>query len=298
MIEIKNLTKEYEGKKVVDELSLSVKKGSIFGFLGPNGAGKTTTIKMIVGLSGPTSGDISVGYRSDKVENSLTSSANKRYIDKSIIGYMPEDPYFYDRLIAKEFLSFMADLFPAPMSFRAILSPPTGGSKEARNPNTKSILSKISPTTSLGRNDRISELLKTVGLGGAANQKIGNFSKGMKQRLGLAQAIINDPEYLFLDEPLDGLDPIGRLEFKKIILDLKNKGKTIFFNSHVLSDVEEICDEIGILNKGKLIYAGSVKKFAGNDSLEKKFVEVIQNIPADKSSHSSLRAGTTGKKDE
>jgi ABC-2 type transport system ATP-binding protein len=98
----------------------------------------------------------------------------------------------------------------------------------------------------------------------------------MKQRLGLAQAIVNDPDYIFLDEPLDGLDPIGRREIKQIILDLKKRKKTIFFNSHILSDVEEICDQIGIINKGRLIYAGSIVKFRGKKTLEEKFVEVIQ----------------------
>jgi ABC-2 type transport system ATP-binding protein len=180
---------------------------------------------MIVGLSCPSSGKIEL---------------DSKKINLGQIGYMPEDPYFYDRLTAAEFLNFVKSLFP----------------------NQKTTL-------------KTKECLEMVGLEKSGNKQIYNFSKGMKQRLGLAQAIINDPEYLFLDEPLDGLDPIGRLEFKKIILSLKKQGKTIFFNSHVLSDVEEICDAIGILNHGKLIYSGSIKDFSGKESLEKKFVEII-----------------------
>jgi ABC-2 type transport system ATP-binding protein len=261
MIQIQKLTKDYCGKKVVDNLSLSVKKGTIFGFLGPNGAGKTTTIKMIVGISQPTSGKV-------KLEN--------KKIDKSIIGYMPEDPYFYDQLSAKEFLTFISNLFPSPqLSSRASNSESRDFPYRRRRPEQASASRRISPPPLGSRNDKILEILEMVGLENVDNQRIVEFSKGMKQRLGLAQAMINDPEYLLLDEPLDGLDPIGRLEFKKILLDLKKRGKTIFFNSHILSDVEEICDEIGILDKGKLVYSGSVRKFRGTKSLEQKFVEVI-----------------------
>ena len=115
-----------------------------------------------------------------------------------------------------------------------------------------------------------------MGLEDASNKMIKTYSKGMKQRLGLAQAIIHNPDYIFLDEPLDGLDPIGRIEIKKIILKLKKQGKTIFFNSHILADVEEICDQIGIINKGKLIYNGTVEKFRGKKSLEETFVQTIE----------------------
>lgn len=230
MLQIKNLTKEYGGTKVVDSLSLDVKSGVMFGFLGPNGAGKTTTMKIIVGLTEGTKGGATI----DKV-----SSQSKNV--KENIGYMPEDPYFYDHLTATEFLNFMSSLFKKPHNHETNV-----------------------------------QLLKEVGLGKATSKKIGHFSKGMKQRLGLAQALVNDPEYLFLDEPLDGLDPIGRREFKQILLSLKKKGKTIFFNSHILSDVEEICDQIGVINKGKLIYSGGVKAFCGKQSLEDAFVDKLK----------------------
>jgi ABC-2 type transport system ATP-binding protein len=180
---------------------------------------------MLVGLLKPSNGEITIEGKS--IEK-----------NKEIIGFMPEDPYFYDHLNAEEFLIFMKDLF------------------KDNHADTK-------------------KLLKLVGLEKAANQKIQEFSKGMKQRLGLAQAIVNNPYYLFLDEPLDGLDPIGRREFKEIFLKLKKEGKTIFFNSHVLSDVEEICDQIGIIDKGKLIYSGNVKTFCGKKTLEDAFVDRI-----------------------
>lgn len=229
MLQIKNLTKEYFDEKVVNKLSLEIKKGVMFGFLGPNGAGKTTTMKMLVGLSDPSDGSVKIGgINAKSVKN------------KERIGYMPEDPYFYDHLTAREFMDFMGSLF------------------KGEKPKAESL-----------------QLLELVGLKNSAEQKIGTFSKGMKQRLGLAQALVNDPEYLFLDEPLDGLDPIGRREFKKILLDLKQRGKTIFFNSHILSDVEEICDEIGIIDGGKLIYSGNVKRFCGNKSLEDAFVSKL-----------------------
>lgn len=230
MIKITNLVKKYGKETVVNDLTLSVKKGTVFGFLGPNGAGKTTTIKMIVGLSQKSSGTVEID---GKDLGNLTNRQN--------IGYMPEDPYFYDQLTAIEFLEFMAGLFK-------------------------------------GETRDIDETLELVGLKNARNQKVGTFSKGMKQRLGLAQTIINEPEYIFMDEPLDGLDPIGRLEFKKIFLKLKTEGKTIFFNSHILSDVEEICDQIGIIFNGKLIYSGNIENFCKGTSLEKKFVETINKL--------------------
>lgn len=228
MIKLENISKQYFKSLVVDDLSLNIEDGTMFGFLGPNGAGKTTTMKMIVGLSNPDQGQIEI----DKKKINTTKT-------KQIIGYMPEDPYFYDHLTALEFLNFIRNLF-----------------------DTKT----LNPT----------DIIKKVGLEHATNKKIGIFSKGMKQRLGLAQALINNPKYLFLDEPLDGLDPIGRQEFKEILLNLKKEGKTVFFNSHILADVEEICDQIGVINNGKLIYDGSIKSFCKNKTLEEAFVEKIQ----------------------
>ena len=231
MIEIKKLSKNFGDQKVVHNVNLTLPKGKIFGFLGQNGAGKTTVMKMVVGVLKPDSGSIFI----DK------QNINEKEI-KEIIGYMPEDPYFYDHLSALEFMRFVQDLFK-----------------------------RKSPL-------KIETILSLTGLGNTGKKRIANFSKGMKQRLGLAQALVNNPEYLFLDEPLDGLDPIGRKEFKEIILNLKKQGKTIFFNSHILSDVEEICDQIGIIDEGKLLYAGGVKAFRKNKSLEDAFVERITKL--------------------
>lgn len=231
MIKISKFSKFYGKDKIVDNLSLTIKTGEVFGFLGPNGAGKTTTIKMLVGLSKPDSGKISVN---DKNPSNIAN--------REEIGFMPEDPYFYDHLSGLEFLQFCGQLF-----------------QKSRSRNK----------------GYYTQILTRVGLYEARNKMQRTYSKGMKQRLGLASAIVNDPEYIFLDEPLDGLDPIGRREIKQIILDLKKRKKTIFFNSHILADVEEVCDQIGIINKGKLVYSGSVKKFAGKKSLEEAFVAAI-----------------------
>lgn len=180
-IQISKVSKTYatDGGEVysVRDLSLSIKKGGVFGFLGPNGAGKTTTMKMLVGLTQPTSGEIRIaGGSPSHIET------------RKKIGFMPESPSFYTYLSGREFLNFIASLFAIPDSQR-----------------------------------RINEVLEMVDLHGRENRHIRTYSKGMLQRLGLAQALLNDPDILFLDEPLDGLDPLGRAEVKKIFADLKKK---------------------------------------------------------------------------
>lgn len=232
MIEIRNISKDYGNGPVVDDLSLVVRDGTVFGFLGPNGAGKTTTMKMLVGLTAPDSGTIRIEGKDPH------TAANREHI-----GFMPEDPYFYDRLSGMEFLMFCGRLFK----------------KSYRNTEKK-----------------YGEILKLAGIYDARDQRISTYSKGMKQRLGFAQALVNDPAHIFLDEPLDGLDPIGRREMKLTIKKLHADGRTIFFNSHVLADVEEICHEIGVIHRGKLIYAGDVKQFCAGRTLEERFVEVIE----------------------
>lgn len=231
MIEISNLTKRYGKEIVVDNLSLTIQRGEVFGFLGQNGAGKTTTIKMIVGITTPDGGNITIG--------------GKSFRDVSMrekIGFMPEAPYFYERLTGLEFLKFCGELFKQ---------------------NKKA-------------DEEYGEILKTVGIYDARNKKISAYSKGMKQRLGFAQTMVNDPDYVFLDEPLDGLDPLGRKEIKGVIKKLKKDGKTVFFNSHILFDTEELCDKIGIIDKGKLLYGGSVRDFCQGKPLEEKFVELVE----------------------
>ena len=204
------------------------------GFLGPNGAGKTTTLKAIVGLVWATEGEI--------VINNLES---KNIQSHRHLGYMPEDPYFYEYLTGREFLVFVAEL------------------QKINKNNAK---------------EQADELLGLVGLGDETKKYVRNYSKGMRQRLGIAQALVGDPEILLLDEPLDGLDPIGRSEVKNILLDLKKQGKTILISSHILADIEELCDRVAIINKGKIIKSGKISDFIKKgQSLEKAFVKSITN---------------------
>ncbi|MDP3772021.1 MAG: ABC transporter ATP-binding protein [bacterium] len=232
MIEIRSITKRYFEDTAVDNLSLTVGKGSVFGFLGPNGAGKTTTMKMMVGLVHPDEGTILIN-----------GTTPRECVTREHIGFMPENPSFYERLTGLEFLMFCGRLFPK-----------TRFSAEAH----------------------CRTLLELLGIIEAADRPIRGYSKGMKQRLGFAQALVNEPAYLLLDEPLDGLDPIGRREMKLIIKKLRGDGTTIFFNSHILADVEEICDAIGIIHRGTLVYAGAVAPFCQGRPLEERFVAVIQ----------------------
>jgi ABC-2 type transport system ATP-binding protein len=240
-ITITNLSKTYtikSGKRhSVQGINITIPQGTVFGFLGPNGAGKTTTMKMLVGLTKPTHGHITIG------------DLPPQHIDtKRIIGFMPETPSFYLYLTGYEFLDFVADIF------------------------------------SLGaKQEVIDRLLRDVDLYHANDLYIKSYSKGMLQRLGLAQALVNDPDVLFLDEPLDGLDPLGRAHIKKIILELKSRGKTVFFNSHILSDVEEICDLVAIIDNGKIIATGSPNTITGtHKDLEDAFVHLITNNRAEK----------------
>lgn len=239
MLVIRNLTKQFyqrnEEITVVDNLSLTVKKGQVFGLIGPNGAGKTTTVKLVAGLLFPGKGKITIGgFPAGSLEA------------KRKIGFMNENPQFYYHLKAREVLEFVADLFEIE----------------------KAVATK-----------KIDVLLKEVGLKDTKELAVRKFSKGMHQRLAFAVAQINNPELLILDEPLDGLDPLGRLDFKQMILRLKKSGATIFFSSHILSDVEEICDEVAILHRGKIIAQGSPKDLvkSSKQSLEELFVRSIRN---------------------
>jgi len=221
VVEIENLTKDFSigfwrkrPIRALDELCLQVHQGEIFGFLGPNGAGKSTTIKLLMHLLHPTSGRARIlGEPVDKV------SMHQR------IGYLPENPYFYDYLTPAELLTYIGRLF---------------GIRRSDLPQ------------------KVDMLLESVGLAESRNLQLRKFSKGMVQRIGIAQALINDPEIVFLDEPMSGLDPLGRMDVRRIILSLKSRGVTVFFSSHVLPDVEALCDRIAILNKGKLQEMGAL----------------------------------------
>ncbi|HXU40224.1 MAG TPA: ABC transporter ATP-binding protein [Blastocatellia bacterium] len=244
VIELTQLTKDYETgflrkKRVraLDHLSLEVRRGEIFGFLGPNGAGKTTTLKLLMRLIYPTSGGARIlGRAIDDVET------------HSRIGYLPENPYFYDYLTGRELLDYTAALFGMPRDVIAT---------------------------------RGQELLALVGLDSArANRQLRKYSKGMLQRIGIAQALVNDPEVVFLDEPMSGLDPIGRREVRDLLLSLREQGKTVFFSSHILSDVEALCDRAAILSRGKLHRCGTVQELTGSDDSAFEVVAVGINPSA------------------
>lgn len=216
IIEISNLTKKYEEKIVVDNLSLSIAEGEIFGFLGPNGAGKTTTIKMLMGLVQPTSGSGRVcGF--DIVHQVLDVRRS--------CGVLPEPAGFYDNLTARRNLRFYASLYDI---------------------KGKELEEKVAST------------LELVGLSNAMDMKLGKYSKGMKQRFGLAQAIVHDPKVLIFDEPTAGIDPQGAMDYRKLVREMKNRGKTIMMTSHILPEVEAVCDRIGIIVGGNMKICGEV----------------------------------------
>lgn len=204
----------------LEGLDLDVLRGEIFGFIGPNGAGKTTTIKILMGLQSATAGEaqlLGVDHRLPK--------------SKARIGFLPERPYFYEHLTARELLHFYGSLFDIPTAERT---------------------------------RRIGELLERVRLERFADVPLRAYSKGMLQRAGLAQALINDPELVVMDEPMSGLDPMGRMLVRDIILEERKAGRTVFFSSHILSDVELICDRVAILVGGKLRGCGTVGELVGD----------------------------------
>jgi ABC-2 type transport system ATP-binding protein len=205
------------------ECTLQVYQGETFGLLGLNGAGKTTLLKTLLGIVKPTGGK---GFLLGKPLGDRST--------KQKIGYLPENPYFYDFLTGWELLEYTAGLFEIPKSVQK---------------------------------HRIPALLDLVGLARSAAQKkqLRQYSKGMVQRVGMAQALINDPELVFLDEPMSGLDPLGRKQMREIIISLGDAGKTVFFNSHVLTEVEQICNRVGILAQGELICCGTLGELLTND---------------------------------
>jgi ABC-2 type transport system ATP-binding protein len=222
-IEILGLEKTYmvgfwrkRPKRALQPLHLTVEDGEIFGFLGPNGAGKTTTLKMLMGLVSPTAGTARI--------------LGKDWTDpqvKAQIGFLPEQPYFYDYLTAHELLDYYGQLSGVP-------------TKE--------------------RKKRVEEVLDRVGLTDIKGIQLRKFSKGMLQRAGIAQAILHSPKLVFLDEPMSGLDPLGRREVRDLILQLQQEGKTVFFSTHILSDAEALCDRVAIINKGELRGVGAVEE--------------------------------------
>ncbi len=219
VIEVVDLAKTYRTpfrRRKVEALrgvSFRVERGEIFGFLGPNGAGKTTTIRTLMGLIAPTGGTASIfGHR-------VPSGAARQKL-----GFLPEQPYFYDYLTVGELCDLAGRLFGIDAATRKA---------------------------------RADALIDRVGLGRARTQNLKKFSKGMMQRAGLAQALMNEPDLVVLDEPMSGLDPIGRKEVRDLILELRDAGKTVFFSSHILTDVEAISDRVAIVARGKIQALGS-----------------------------------------
>lgn len=243
IITVKNLTKTYNGKKAVDNISFTVKKGEIFGFLGPNGAGKTTTIKSILGLIKVDSGEIRVnGFDIKKSEKKA----------KKKVGYLPEKVAFYDNLTALQNLLFYAKF---------------------KNVSEEECLS----------------LLEEFDLGDSINKKVGKFSKGMIQRLGMIRAIMGNPSVLILDEPSGGLDPRGVIQIRNKIREMNRNGSTVFVSSHILSEIQEICDRVGIINKGVLVAKDTVEALSKRlnlkpqmsielDNISDKIIKSIKNI--------------------
>src|SRR5512136_294899 len=220
-IRINNLQKRFrlgfipKTRQILKGITFTVREGEIFGYLGPNGAGKTTTIKCLLGLIHPDAGTIDIFGRPHTLPRSRQS-----------LGFLPENPYFYDYLTAREFLAFTADLF--------------GLGREEKD-------------------ERIARLLKLVGLERVAGLPLRKYSRGMLQRAGLAQALINDPKLVVLDEPLGGMDPLGRKEIRDIIVKFKDEGRTVFFTSHILQDIEMICDRVAIIVGGCIVKEGGLR---------------------------------------
>jgi ABC-2 type transport system ATP-binding protein len=236
-----DLTKDYSvgfwrkrPYRALDRLTLEVQEGEVFGFLGPNGAGKTTTLKLLMQLVFPTAG------RAEILGRPLGDLAVKRRV-----GYLPENPYFYDYLTAEELLMYFAALF----GYDAV-----------------------------ERRKRASRLLDLVGIAGERRLQLRKFSKGMLQRVGIAQALLNDPDLVIFDEPMSGLDPLGRRDVRALILSLRDRGCTVFFSSHVLSDAEALCSRVAILARGRLVASGGLNEMLAFEA--RGWELVVAGIPA------------------
>jgi ABC-2 type transport system ATP-binding protein len=239
-IEIENLSKEYptgflhlKRKSSLQGLTMEVREGEVFGLLGPNGAGKSTTIKLLMGIIFPTSGSARL---LGKPVSDVSMHAD--------IGYLPEQPYFYDYLTAAEVLDYFA---------------------------------RFHGYAAAERRERVQKMLRKVGLETAGKIQLRKYSKGMLQRVGLAQAILHDPKLVILDEPMSGLDPVGRREVRDIILELKSAGKTILFSTHILPDAEMLCDRVGVIAGGKLRGVGAPEAIVG---VKATGMEVVFALPA------------------
>ncbi len=240
MISINNVTKTYgSGIKAVDDLTLEIRKGEIFGFLGPNGAGKTTTIKMVTGILPPDEGTVLINGH-DISKDPISA--------KMDIGFVSDDPNVFERLKGLEYLNFMADIYKVPAK---------------------------------GRKERILELADEFEMTNALDDKIQSYSHGMKQKIVVMGVLIHDPDVWILDEPLSGLDPKSSFTLKKIMRDHADKGNTVMFSTHVLEVAEKVCDRIAVINKGKILFVGTLAEMKANlktdTSLEKMFLEMTDD---------------------
>ncbi|WP_245831796.1 ABC transporter ATP-binding protein [Oceanobacillus senegalensis] len=233
VIQTKSLTKTYNGKGGIKDVTLSVGEGIVYGFLGPNGSGKSTFVRTLLGLIQPTSGE---GFILGEPIGSPKSLEN--------VGYLPELFRYPDWLTGKQLLKTHAELCKIPIR---------------------------------QRNIRIEEVIELVGMTGRENGRISGFSKGMSQRIGLACAILNDPKVVFLDEPTSALDPIGRKDVRNLMAYLKDRGKTIFLNSHLLYEVESVCDYVSIVHQGEMIVQGPWRELMITDAQ----VEIVTEGPID-----------------
>jgi len=246
-IEILDLEKTYRigfwrsrRKLALRPLRLTIEQGEVFGFLGPNGAGKTTTLKLLMGLVPPSGGTARI----------LGMDIDDPRV-RAQIGFLPEQPYFYDHLTARELLTYYAQLSGVP-------------AKE--------------------RSARVTAMLERVGLAESAGVQLRKYSKGMLQRVGLAQAILHDPKVVFLDEPMSGLDPMGRREVREMIQQLRSEGKTVFFSTHILSDAEALCDRVAVIHGGELQGVGAVAELTPRSRGKVEIIFCAASVPASLSS--------------
>ena len=240
MIEVKNVSKSYKkGKKVIDNISLEIKDGEIFGFLGPNGAGKTTTIKMITGILGIDEGDIFIDGKS------ITKDPLEA---KRAFGLIPDNPDMFLKLKGIEYLNFIADIYEI--------------SEEDRM-------------------KRILDLTKKFEMERVLNNKMQSYSHGMRQKMIIMGVLLHNPKNLIFDEPMTGLDPKSSYDLKQMMREHAKQNNTVFFSTHILEVAEKLCDRVGIINKGKLIFVGTYeemkKEFQKNASLEEIFMEITEN---------------------
>ncbi len=256
-IEIENLSKDYpygflhlKTKRSLESLSMQVQTGDVFGFLGPNGAGKSTTIKLLMRLIFPTSGTARI----------LGKSIEDVSMHRDV-GYLPEQPYFYDYLTAAELLDYFA---------------------------------RFHGLQAADRQERVQRMLKKVGLDTAKKIQLRKYSKGMLQRAALAQAILHDPQVVILDEPMSGLDPLGRREVRDIILELKKEGRTVLFSTHILSDAEMLCDRVGVIVGGKLRGVGAPGEMVGIKAQGMEILFELSDVP--KTSARLEKATKTGER--